>query len=80
MQFANLHPPARRRKCRPELVPAPVFHPLPAPTDQEIAHILEQIPHKKVKREKVELPKRSMKDAYDDQKSIARRRFVAETY
>ncbi len=45
-----------------------------------LAHILDQIPHKKVKREKIELPKRSMKDAYDDQKSLAGRRFVAETY
>jgi len=45
-----------------------------------IAHILEQIPHKKVKREKVELPKRSMKEAYDDQASLKGRRFVAEKY
>jgi polyphosphate kinase 2 (PPK2 family) len=45
-----------------------------------IAHILDQIPHKKVKREKIELPKRSMKDAYDDQKALARRRFIQEIY
>jgi polyphosphate kinase 2 len=45
-----------------------------------IAHILDQIPHKKLKREEIELPKRSMKDAYDDQQTIAGRRFVAEAY
>jgi polyphosphate kinase 2 len=45
-----------------------------------LAHILDQIPHKKIKREKIELPKRSMKDAYDDQKSLVGRRFVAEKY
>ena len=32
-----------------------------------ITHLLEQIPYKKVPREKVKLPKRSMKGAYDDQ-------------
>src|SRR4029434_10190811 len=31
-----------------------------------IAHILELIPYKKVPREKISLPKRSMKGAYDD--------------
>jgi len=45
-----------------------------------IAHILDKIPHKKLKREKVELPKRSMKGAYDDQKSIEGRHFVPERY
>jgi len=45
-----------------------------------IAHILDQIPYEKVKREKVKLPKRSMKGAYDDQASIKDRRFVAEKY
>jgi len=45
-----------------------------------LAHILREIPHKKVKRDRVELPKRSMKHAYDDQKSLAGRRFVTETY
>jgi polyphosphate kinase len=45
-----------------------------------IAHILRTIPHEKVKRPKIELPKRSKKGAYDDQKSLAERRFVAETY
>ena len=45
-----------------------------------IAHILRLIPYKKVPREKVKLPKRSMKGAYDDQASLKGRRFVAEKY
>ena len=45
-----------------------------------IAHILEQIPHGKMKRSKIELPARSRKGAYDDQESLAGRRFVEERY
>jgi polyphosphate kinase 2 len=45
-----------------------------------IAHILDAIPHKKVPRDKVKLPKRSMKGAYDDDRAIAHRRFVKERY
>jgi polyphosphate kinase 2 len=45
-----------------------------------IAHILSSIPYKKLRQEKVRLPSRSMKHAYDDTKSIARRKFVAERY
>jgi polyphosphate kinase 2 (PPK2 family) len=45
-----------------------------------LAHILDQIPWKKLPREKVRLPKRSMKGAYDDQKSIKDRKFVPEQY
>ena len=45
-----------------------------------LAHILSLIPYKKVKREKVKMPKRSMKHAYDDQKSIEKRKFVKEAY
>ncbi|MCU0726920.1 MAG: polyphosphate kinase 2 [Planctomycetes bacterium] len=45
-----------------------------------LAHILNQIPWQKLPREKVRLPKRSMKGAYDDQKSIEHRRFVKERY
>jgi polyphosphate kinase 2 (PPK2 family) len=45
-----------------------------------IRHILKLIPYKKLPREKVKLPKRSMKHAYDDQASIARRKFVPEKY
>ena len=37
-----------------------------------LAHILNLIPYKKVPREKVKMPKRSMKHAYDDQKSLER--------
>ena len=45
-----------------------------------IAHLLSVIPHKKLPQKKVKLPKRSSKGAYDDAKSIARRRFVRERY
>jgi len=45
-----------------------------------IAHLLERIPHKKVERSRVKLPKRSMKHAYDDQAALAGRRFVPSKY
>ena len=45
-----------------------------------IAHFLSLIPYEEVPREKVELPKRSKKEAYDDIASIANRRFVPEKY
>jgi polyphosphate kinase 2 len=45
-----------------------------------IAHLLSRIPYKKIKSKKVKLPKRSMKGAYNDDKAIARRRFVRERY
>ena len=45
-----------------------------------IAHILDSIPHKKAPREKVKLPKRSMKGAYDDQATLKNRKFVPEKY
>lgn len=45
-----------------------------------IRHILNLIPYKKVPREKVKLPKRSMKHAYDDQATLKGRKFVAEIY
>jgi polyphosphate kinase len=45
-----------------------------------LAHILKTIPYKKVKRPKVKLPDRSRKHAYDDEATIARRRFVADVY
>ena len=38
------------------------------------------IPYKKVPREKVKLPERSMKNAYDDQASLKGRKFVPEKY
>ena len=45
-----------------------------------IAHILDQIPYKKLAHKKVKLPARSKKGAYDDQETIRRRRFVPERY
>jgi polyphosphate kinase len=45
-----------------------------------IAHFLSLIPYQEVRHEKVELPKRSKKEAYDDVASIANRRFVPEKY
>ena len=45
-----------------------------------IRHILDTIPHKKVPREKVKLPKRSMKGAYDDESPLKKRKFVRAVY
>jgi len=45
-----------------------------------IHHILKLIPYKKVPREKIKLPKRSMKGSYDDQATLKGRKFVAEKY
>src|SRR5688572_7389816 len=45
-----------------------------------IAHLLDLIPYKKVPREKINLPKRSMKEAYDDQASLKGRKFIPEKY
>jgi polyphosphate kinase 2 len=45
-----------------------------------ISHLLKKIPYKKLPADKVQLPKRSKKGAYDDDAAIARRRFVAERY
>jgi polyphosphate kinase 2 len=45
-----------------------------------ISHLLAQIPYKKVSKKKVELPKRSTKDKYDDQAALKDRKFVAERY
>ena len=45
-----------------------------------IAHLLKLISYKKVPREKIKLPKRSMKGAYDDQATLKGRRFVPERY
>jgi polyphosphate kinase 2 len=45
-----------------------------------IAHLLSLIPYKKLPREKVKLPDRSKKGAYDDDATIANRRFVKERY
>ena len=45
-----------------------------------LTHILNLIPHKKVPREKVKLPKRSTKGAYDDEAPLKKRKFVPEKY
>jgi polyphosphate kinase 2 len=45
-----------------------------------ISHILSLFPYKKVPREKIKLPKRSMKGSYDDSASLKGRRFVAAKY
>jgi polyphosphate kinase 2 len=45
-----------------------------------ISHLLSLIPYEKVRREKVKLPKRSQKNAYDDQVTLEDRRFVPEQY
>src|SRR4029453_12876398 len=43
-----------------------------------ISHVLSLIPYEKVPRAKIVLPKRSMKGAYDDQRSLRGRKFVKE--
>ena len=53
---------------------------LAADVQKDVAKVLSLIPYKKVPREKVKLPKRSMKGAYDDQASLKGRRFVPGKY
>jgi polyphosphate kinase len=45
-----------------------------------ISHIVNAIPHKRVKRQKVKLPGRPEHDRYDDQAGLKDRRFVKEQY
>jgi polyphosphate kinase len=45
-----------------------------------ISHILSRIHYKKIAKPKVKLPKRRMKNKYDDQASLKGRHFVAEKY
>ena len=45
-----------------------------------IAHVLSRIPYKRIKKPKAKLPKRSHEGEYDDQKAIAKRRFVEQRY
>jgi polyphosphate kinase len=45
-----------------------------------ISHLLKTIPHKKIDRPNVKLPRRSKKHAYDDEAALTRRRFVPEIY
>ncbi len=45
-----------------------------------ISHLLGMIPYEQISKEKVKLPKRSNKGAYDDQSTLEDRRFVPEKY
>jgi polyphosphate kinase 2 len=45
-----------------------------------LAHIVNEIPYKKLQREKIKLPKRSTKGAYDDETPLKKRKFVRERY
>jgi hypothetical protein len=45
-----------------------------------IAQLLKLIPYKKVDKPKVELPGRSKKHAYDDEATLAKRKFIPEVY
>ncbi len=45
-----------------------------------IAHLLGQVDYQRVRREKVKLPARSKKGAYDDQRSLRGRHLVPEVY
>jgi hypothetical protein len=45
-----------------------------------ITHILKQLPHGKVPREKIKMPKRSTRNTYDDIASLVGRKFVTEKY
>jgi len=45
-----------------------------------ISFLLKVIPYKKLDRPEIKLPERSMKDAYDDQATLKKRRFVPEKY
>jgi polyphosphate kinase 2 len=45
-----------------------------------IRHLLSLVPYKKLKREKIKLPRRSAKGKYDDQASLRGRTFVPEKY
>jgi polyphosphate kinase 2 len=45
-----------------------------------IAHLLKTIPHRKISRDKIRLPRRSDKHRYNDQASMRRMTFVTERY
>jgi polyphosphate kinase 2 len=45
-----------------------------------IAHFLKQFPYEPIEREKIKMPDRSEKHAYDDQTTLAKRRFIKERY
>jgi hypothetical protein len=45
-----------------------------------IRHLLDLIPYEETSHTEVKLPKRSKKNEYDDQATLASRKFVAERY
>ena len=45
-----------------------------------ITHMLKQIPYENIPIKKVKLPKRSQKEAYDDEATITERRWIEERY
>jgi polyphosphate kinase 2 len=45
-----------------------------------IAQLLKLLPYERLSRPKIKIPKRSMKNAYDDQASLRGRRFIPERY
>jgi len=45
-----------------------------------LRHILDLIPHKKVRKPKIKLPDRSKKGKYDDEAALKGRKFIAERY
>ncbi len=45
-----------------------------------IRHLLGMIPYKKLPRERIKIPERSKKDRYDDQATLAGRRFVESEF
>jgi polyphosphate kinase 2 len=45
-----------------------------------IAHLLSQVPYEPLPQDKIDLPPRSEKNAYDDQASLKSRRFVPDKY
>jgi len=45
-----------------------------------ITHLLEQIPYVRQKREKVKLPRRITKNAYDDEATMTKRRWIPERF
>jgi hypothetical protein len=45
-----------------------------------ISHLLSTVPYEDLSREKIKLPKRSKKGAYDDQSPLAARTFVPERF
>ncbi len=45
-----------------------------------ISHLLSKVPYEKLERKKVKLPDRRMDDAYDDESSMAERRWVPERF